>query len=551
MIAVLAKPSEHAVVREFFELFKTPWEFYRPGVDYEVVLCSESGLPMTSARLIVWYQSSETSAERENGVATVAAKPDVLLCYGASRMPIYGPCLTFCAEAAPALKLDGTQTAVAHTFASDSRTVVRVGFDLFDEVQHLLTQGQPPVRAGIPALDLHILFLRELITSVGIPLVEVPPVPAGYKFAVCLTHDVDHVGVRNHMCDHTMFGFLYRATVGTFIDTLRSRKSFRQLALNWWAALSLPLVHLGLVKDFWYQFDHYLEIEKDLASTFFVIPRKGDPGQEGEPRRAASYEVRDIADHLRRIMAAGSEVAVHGIDAWRDSVKGREELELVSRLTGSTELGVRMHWLYFKATSHTTLEQAGFSFDSTVGYNQTVGYRAGTTQAFKPLEAEHLLELPMHIMDTALFYPIYLNLSPNQAQLAIRPLVEHAAQFGGALTVNWHDRSIAPERLWEEPYVALVQDCKNNGAWFPTASQAVAWFRMRRSAKIESVAWADDSVRIKVRVDDPNQGLPSLRMRIHRPVSPPGNGSELSGARDRFVDLAFNQTGELKIDFRN
>ena len=31
MIGVIADPAEHNVVREFFELFKTPWEFYRAG----------------------------------------------------------------------------------------------------------------------------------------------------------------------------------------------------------------------------------------------------------------------------------------------------------------------------------------------------------------------------------------------------------------------------------------------------------------------------------------------------------------------------------------
>jgi hypothetical protein len=29
MIGIIANPTEHSVVREFFELFKTPWEFYR------------------------------------------------------------------------------------------------------------------------------------------------------------------------------------------------------------------------------------------------------------------------------------------------------------------------------------------------------------------------------------------------------------------------------------------------------------------------------------------------------------------------------------------
>ena len=40
MIGVIANPSERSIVNEFFELFKTPWEFYRSDRHYDVLLCS-------------------------------------------------------------------------------------------------------------------------------------------------------------------------------------------------------------------------------------------------------------------------------------------------------------------------------------------------------------------------------------------------------------------------------------------------------------------------------------------------------------------------------
>ncbi len=46
MIGVIADPSEHDVVREFFELFKTPWEFYRRDRHYEVMLCADEASSM-------------------------------------------------------------------------------------------------------------------------------------------------------------------------------------------------------------------------------------------------------------------------------------------------------------------------------------------------------------------------------------------------------------------------------------------------------------------------------------------------------------------------
>ena len=79
----------------------------------------------------------------------------------------------------------------------------------------------------------------------------------------------------------------------------------------------------------------------------------------------------------------------------------------------------------------------------------------------------------MHIMDTAMFYPAHMNLSPKRAQDVMAALVKNAIRFGGVLTINWHDRSIAPERLWDTSYVRLLEDLKSKEAWFPTAAQAV------------------------------------------------------------------------------
>src|SRR5207247_5194881 len=143
-----------------------------------------------------------------------------------------------------------------------------------------------------------------------------------------------------------------------------------------------------------------------------------------------------------------------------------------------------MHWLYADEHSPATLEKAGFAYDSTSGYNGTVGYRAGTTQVFKPLDAIRLLELPLHVMDTALFYPAHLHCSPAEARQRLRGIIENALRFGGAVTVNWHDRSLAPERLWGGCYVELLDDLKRAGAWFATASQAVAWFVKRRAGGV-------------------------------------------------------------------
>ncbi len=475
MIAVLANENEHAVVREFFQLFKTPWCFYSSEQPCDVLLCSNQSPPPTSARLIVTFEKIS-----ETPIKTVS--------FQENRLPIYCGCGLFA---------NGEPLQISSEGAGQTR--VRVCFDLFAEIEFLLTRGQPEEFAMVPTLDLHIANLRELVRQYAGAPREIPPVPEGYKFIACLTHDVDQPRIRPHFFDHTMFGFLLRALLVSPLDFVRGRKSFRQLIANYGAALSLPFAYLGLGRDPWDRFDRYLAIEEEAASTFFVIPFKSEPGEDAygrkQPKRAAAYDLTDIADNIRTLLERGREVGAHGIDAWRDSRKGRAELERVRQFTSETEIGVRMHWLYFGEQSFRLLEEAGYSYDSTIGYNGAIGYHAGTSQVFKPLGVERLLELPMHVMDTAMFFPSHMNLSPKEAEERVDRLIENAVRFGGVLTINWHDRSIAPERCWDQFYIELVEKLRKRGAWMVTAAQAVAWFRERRETDFEHRARSRPEIR--------------------------------------------------------
>jgi hypothetical protein len=521
MIGVLANETEHPAVVEFFELFKTPWEFYQPGAHYDVLLCSNSPVPENDAKLVLIYGAQPHAFELYRGIKTRFTPGHSSVCFRGGRLPIYGSCVLFDGAPNTILTHEGTTSAAAVTTTSDDQMIVRLGFDLFKEVRHLLTRGQSAEFASIPTLDLHISLLRELIVGQRVTLVEIPPIPGGYRFIACLTHDVDHPGVRHHKFDHTMFGFLYRALVGSVINFCRERRSLQQVAINWKAAFSLPLVFAGFAKDFWEQLDEYLDLERGLASTFFVIPTKGDTGVDSHgqarARRASRYSLADITGQLKKLLSANREIAVHGIDAWRDSVKGHEERERIQEITGATavERGVRMHWLYFNSEAPSTLEKAGFSYDSTVGYNETIGYRAGTGQVFKHPNADHLLELPLHIMDTALFFPSYMDLSDEQADAAMRPLIENAMKFGGVLTVNWHDRSLGPERLWGDAYVILLRELRARTPWFATAAQTVSWFRKRRAACFVSVTQNEAMIRVQPSTNATADNVPPLTVRVY------------------------------------
>jgi len=551
MIGVDAEAADRNVVCEFFELFKTPWEFARSDRHYEVLLHAGDRPPEATAKLVLVYAGRKISFDQELEIQSGRDSSHLcILSYRESRIPIYGETVTFPAQGSHFLIREDSKECAAYLSESQGTVTARIGYDLFAEIRSLLTVGQPAANASLPALELHIALLRDLITGCGVSLVEIPPIPDGHQFVVCLTHDVDHPSIRQHQWDHTMFGFLSRALFGSLLRVFRGQLSIPDLLRNWTAALRLPFVHLGWARDFWRDFDdRYLELEEGKPATFFVIPfadRAGrTPDGSAPALRASRYGAQYLADTLEKLQSANCEIGLHGIDVWLDSVLGRQELEEVRRLLGASPIGVRMHWLYYGQQSAAKLETAGAAYDSTIGYNDTVGYRAGTTQVYKPLDANRLLELPLHAMDTAMFYPSYLNLSVDQAKMRLRQLGDNVVRFGGTLTINWHDRSLAPERLWGACYRDLIQDLSARGAWFSTAGQAVSWFRKRRRAAFVTDSIERGAVRAKVAVDHGDR-LPGLRLRIHKSRNP----SEIGYRRcDDYVDMTVEENVETHVPF--
>ncbi len=550
MISVLCNEGEREIAREFFELFKTPWEFFVPGRTYPVIISTRPETPELEARLLIVFSSKPTTFDDREGILVGPAASDHLLIKPSTRIPIYGNLASFREQGQPATCDSGDSDTVALKVTEPHANVLRVGYDLFGEVAFLLSEGQPAENAPIPTLEHHISLLRNWILDAGIPVVEIPPIPQGHTFIACLTHDVDFVGVRRHRLDRTFWGFVYRALVGSAVGYLSGRSSLRRLAKNWTAIASLPLVYLGLIEDFWDQFETYAELDQRFSSTFFLIPFKNRVGTNLHApfprRRAVHYDICDVREKVDMLTQLGYEIGLHGIDAWHSAEEGRQELARIREVTGQTDIGVRVHWLCFDRHSPEALAQAGFCYDSSFGYNETVGFKGGTTQAFRPLGLTRLLELPLHIQDTALFFPGRLGLTDTQAWDLCAPVIDATVQRGGVLTILWHMRSLAPERLWGDFYLQLQQDLQNRGAWFGTARQVVQWFRRRRAVVFEDCHVDEDTVRLRLE----NGGCgPEARLflRVHRPRKiEPASGH----AAPAYFDVPWDGQPSLEISLR-
>ncbi len=502
-------------------MFKTPWVFWEPGRPCDVlVVTSTAALPESlTVRLVIAFGAIEMREDASLGLSPRSRTDDGVLEVGDLQLPLYTGALTLAGDATILGRSASNGAALIAECATGSARTIRCGYNLFSEVEFLLSAGQPPERAGTPTLDLHIALMRRWIVEAGIPLWEIPPAPAGHQFLACLTHDVDFLGIRRHRLDRTLAGFLLRASVGGLRGFIRGRRSLGQLLRNWAALLSLPLVYAGVLPDFWLPFDRYINAEGGFHSTFFLIPFRDRPGRgldgPSDPRRSVKYGAKETRPWLSKLRSLNFEVGVHGIDAWDDLAAATNELGEVAKLTGEAELGVRMHWLYFNPSSFSTLDRAGFVYDASIGYNDAVGFRAGTTQVFRPLLAERLLELPLHIQDTALLFPGRMGCTEQEALDLCTPILDWTQRLGGVITLSWHERSLVPERQWDGVYRRLLAQLRQRGAYVGSAREVVSWFTARRSVDLQGAEIQADCLQALADRGSEAVASPVLILRSH------------------------------------
>lgn len=546
MIGVVASTADLSFAEEFFELFKTPWERAVEGRRYRVALTCGADEPVDAD--VVFAYGAVSHGGVTEGVQP-SAHGDIVAQFAERDLPLYcevarlGP-----ATSSSLLRVAGGALDLRAPRDQRGRMVWRIGYNLFAEIRHLLTHGQPAKHAATPTLEQHIELLRTLLIHTGISFVEIPPRPYGSDFICCLTHDIDFFGIRRQGCDRTLAGFVLRASMGAILDWARRRRPFHHVRRNWAAVASLPLVSLGLAPDPWSPLEDYESADGARPSTFFLVPFKDhagvDPSGVTHRGRAVRYQASEVRAEAASAALRGRELAVHGIDAWRDRHLGRREHDEITAISGRPTAGVRMHWLYFDAGSPRQLERAGYDYDSTFGYNDAVGYRAGTSQVFRWPETT-LMELPLTIMDSAMFAPGRLGLTFSDAMSRCGEILETATRFGGVVVINWHCRSLAPERLWDDFYRDLLAQLQQGRSpWFATARDAVEWFRWRRAIRFHCDPQRSDDVDVIASRASEH----AATVKVHRPHQLPADGLEeyrLDGAGP--LTITFSQSANYHV----
>ncbi|MGA2596473.1 MAG: polysaccharide deacetylase family protein [Bryobacteraceae bacterium] len=154
------------------------------------------------------------------------------------------------------------------------------------------------------------------------------------------------------------------------------------------------------------------------------------------------YDLESVKHLIRWNEENGVENGVHpGYMAFNNCGRLNAELDELRKAFGKTPMGGRQHYLRWSPRTWLDWERCGLKYDSSLGYVETVGFRAGTCVPYRPwLFVEDreatLLEVPLIVMDTS--FIDCMNCSNEEALAMMRVLVKRCEIANGVFTVLWH-----------------------------------------------------------------------------------------------------------------
>jgi peptidoglycan/xylan/chitin deacetylase (PgdA/CDA1 family) len=291
-------------------------------------------------------------------------------------------------------------------------------------------------------------------------------------FTAALTHDVDIPWRWSR--PQALRGAAARARAAA-----RERRT-RDVVAEATGLAATPIRKLTRTDPNW-SYERIAEIERAHGgrSTYFVMAGHGHAADGPDP---AAY------DRLRpaivaQIAAQGDEVGLHPsyLTSERPDLLAAER-ERLEALTGDRVPGLRFH--YLRHDTHATLpelEGLGFAYDSSQGYGDAIGLRAGFSFPYRPFHLAQrrpldLVELPMAVMDATLAEPRYLGLAPRAGLERTLRLLERVADIGGTVAILWHTDRFSREyaRGWDRVYADVLEWVAARGGRLVTAADAVA-----------------------------------------------------------------------------
>ena len=290
----------------------------------------------------------------------------------------------------------------------------------------------------------------------------------GKKFAVCFSHDIDFI---HEPKNKNSF----------FISTIQSLKrgKFQKVIYNSKNLLSKfqnPEWDLNRLID--------IEEKHNILSTYYFLCL-----QNGE--QDFNHTIESQLKSIGYLKQAGYEIGLHGgHEAYSNIEKMLIEKQRLENITGENTKGYRNHYLRFKIPgTWYALLQHGFSYDTSFGFAEQLGFRNGMCYPFRPYDPFKkayidILELPLIAMDVTFFK--YMGLTVNSAFRLFLLIYEKVKKLAGALTIVWHNNQLDGEYglLYNKIIQKIIEE---EDAWVTTSLQLTDWWKENNLSKMEDI----------------------------------------------------------------
>jgi hypothetical protein len=217
-----------------------------------------------------------------------------------------------------------------------------------------------------------------------------------------------------------------------------------------------------------YDYIQEQEHARGIRSTYFIMVSKENEW---------GLDLKKYSRKLEKILSKENEIALHpGYTSYCRPDGLLKEKNKLESLCGTKPAGVRNHFLRMQIPdSYHSCRMLDFEYDSTYGYPDREGFRAGICIPYKPYdvyrrEVIDIMEIPLNIMDGTL--KDYCRYPSDQALERIKQHIDMAKSFHGVIVFNWHNSFLTREnKEWRKIFESCLDYLVVNGARFCTCRE--------------------------------------------------------------------------------
>lgn len=256
------------------------------------------------------------------------------------------------------------------------------------------------------------------------------------KLRIKVSHDADHVGIP----------FRWRTALRHSVRSRAFHNSLRDVFSQFSRTAPSELNSIRSIA--------LVSKKHGLNSTVYWKASPPGPNDSGyDPRHD---KVRQTVKYLDEL---GVESGIQpGYNTFRAPEKLRREVTILRDTLGDRPLGGRQHYLRWSPDTWLDWENCGLAYDSSVGFAEQIGFKAGTCIPYQPWifplnRQADLIEIPLLVMDRTLL--AYMGLTKGQAIHEVNGLVDRCRMVGGVFTILWHnDAFLNP--FYRDVYLSLL-----------------------------------------------------------------------------------------------